>query len=193
MASYKAEPMNKDEQVLLEGAQRFDLETLAEIYDRYSSGLFQYAVRLLGESGLAEECVAETFLRFLKALRAGQGPKNYLQAYLYRIAHHWISDYYRRQPPPPLELEEDSHILKGDRPDDQMESSLLREELRAALTRLTPEQRQVIMLRFIEGWENEAVAATLQKPVGAIKALQHRALASLRRILQYDKERVKDE
>ncbi len=47
--------------------------------------------------------------------------------------------------------------------------------------RLTPEQREVVVLKFLEGWENAEVAALLGKPVGAVKALQHRALEALRR------------
>ena len=58
-----------------------------------------------------------------------------------------------------------------------------RQQLRAALTLLTPDQRQVIVLKYLEDWENEAIARTLNKPIGAVKSLQHRALESLRRIL----------
>jgi RNA polymerase sigma-70 factor (ECF subfamily) len=53
---------------------------------------------------------------------------------------------------------------------------------------LTPDQRQVIVLKYLEGWENDAVAGYLSKPVGAIKALQHRALDALRRILIVSEE-----
>jgi RNA polymerase sigma-70 factor (ECF subfamily) len=48
---------------------------------------------------------------------------------------------------------------------------------------LTPDQRQVVILKFLEGWSNAEVAETLNKPVGAVKSLQHRALGALRRIL----------
>jgi RNA polymerase sigma factor (sigma-70 family) len=58
------------------------------------------------------------------------------------------------------------------------------QRVRAALRLLTPEQRQVIVLRFLEEWSLKEVAEVMQKPVGAVKALQHRALAALRRILE---------
>ena len=58
--------------------------------------------------------------------------------------------------------------------------------VRRALAMLTPEQRQVIVLKFLEEWENEEIAQVLGKPVGAIKALQHRALNTLRRLLARD-------
>ncbi|MBE0697181.1 MAG: sigma-70 family RNA polymerase sigma factor [Anaerolineaceae bacterium] len=167
---------------LLEQARCFDLAALGEIYDCYSAGVFRYAMRLLGDSDLAEDCVAETFSRFLKALRNGGGPKDYLQAYLYQIAHHWITDYYRRRPLPALPLD-DEMVSHQDDPVRTAAENIERERVQAALLRLTPDQRQVIVLKYLEGWGNEAVAVQLEKPVGSIKALQHRALDALRRML----------
>jgi RNA polymerase sigma-70 factor, ECF subfamily len=60
------------------------------------------------------------------------------------------------------------------------------ELLRKALHRLTSEQQQVIMLKYLESWQNEEIAKSMNKPVGAVKSLNHRALARLKRIL--DKE-----
>lgn len=172
-----------DEGRLLAGARHFDLQVLGEIYDLYSPGLYAYAVRLLAEPSLAEDCVAETFSRFLTVLKARKGPQEYLQAYLYRIAHNWITDLYRRQPLPPLSLDDDLQVAGDAGPEGQAASQILKDQVRAALYRLTPEQRQVIILKYIEGWDNEMIAAALQKPVGAVKSLQHRALEALRRML----------
>lgn len=173
----------RSEQDLLHDAQAFDMQALAAIYDRYSPGLYTYAMRLLGDECLAEDCVADTFTRFLKGLRAGQGPDEHLQAYLYRIAHNWITDIYRRQAPPPFELDEEMRAEDDARPEIQANRNLEQDRVRSALRLLTPDQRQVVILRFLEGWENEEVAAALQKPVSAVKALQHRALAALRKWL----------
>ena len=165
---------------LLQLARGFDLAALGEIYDYYSPGLVRYATRLLGEGDLAEECVAETFSRFLKALHNGGGPRDSLQAYLYQVAHHWITDYYRRQPPLTLSLNETFASDLGD-PALSAVDVFEREQVRAALMQLTPEQREVVILKYLEGWENADIAILLSKPVGAIKALQHRALDALRR------------
>ncbi len=167
--------------VLLERARRFDRQTLAEIYDLYSPGLYRYAMRLLGDPQLAEECVAETFSRFLHALKDGKGPRDFLQAYLYRIAHNWVTDLYRREPVPET-LEETQPDFAPD-PETAAEASLRDDRLLQAIRRLTPDQQQVILLKFVEEWENEAIAKALKKPVGAVKSLQHRALAALQRIL----------
>ena len=167
---------------LLKGARNFDQQVLGEIYDLYSGKLYAYAMRLLGSQDLAEECVAETFSRFLLALKNGGGPQEYLQAYLYRVAHNWITDTYRRQPPPSLELKEELEA-KDKSVELRTEERIQQNRLRRAMRMLTEDQRQVIALRFLEEMENEEVAAVMQKEVGAVKALQHRAVISLRRIL----------
>jgi RNA polymerase sigma-70 factor (ECF subfamily) len=167
---------------LLEKARKFDQEAWAEIYDCYNPGLYAYAYRLLGDADQAEDCVAETFHRCLVAMRGGGGPQDHLQAYLYRIAHNYITDIYRRQPLPPLLLDEELHQADVNTEGDAL-LSLTRQQVRAALTRLTDEQRQVVSLKFYEGWDNADIASALNKPIGAVKSLQVRALASLRRLL----------
>jgi RNA polymerase sigma-70 factor (ECF subfamily) len=177
-------PMNlSTEQDLLNGARVYDLPVLGEIYDRYSPGIYRYAMRLLGDDCLAEDCVGETFSRFLKALRSGQGPQDHLQAYLYRIAHNWITDFYRRQPPPPFDLDDSLRSEDQSLPEVQADVNQERLQVRLALRCLTPDQRQVIILRFLEGWENEEVATAMQKPAGTIRVLQHRAISTLQRLL----------
>lgn len=168
--------------ILLERARQFDRQALADIYDLYSPGLYRYAMRLLGDVNTAEECVAETFSRFLQALKAGKGPRDYVQAYLYRMAHNWITDLFRHEKPSE-ELQDD--ILPDDSqgPEETTESTIRQARLREALRQLTPDQQQVILLKYFEDWDNEFIARTLKKPVGAVKSLQHRALASLQRIL----------
>lgn len=176
--------MDKSEQTLLALAKEFDLKALADIYDIYSAGLFGYALRLSGDRDIAEECVSETFSRFLKALKLGKGPHTYLKAYLYRIAHNWISDWFRHKKGVLIPLEDGLDFPSEAHVEDALLAKILQEELRAALFQLTPDQRQVIMLVFIEGWAKAEVAAALGKPIGAVKSLQHRGLKSLRRILE---------
>jgi RNA polymerase sigma-70 factor (ECF subfamily) len=153
---------------------------LTEIYDLYSPRLYRYAVRLLGDACVAEDCVAETFSRFLHVLRGGRGPHDYLQAYLFRTAHNFIVDHYRHQKPEdPL----DDEMPDGENTEENAGMNIRQRHVRAALLELTEDQQQVIALKFLEGWENEEIAHTLNKPVGAVKSLQHRALAHLQKIL----------
>lgn len=169
-----------EEHRLLLGARSFDPGCLAEIYDRYSPEIYAYAWRLLGDAALAEDCTAETFTRLLTALRNGGGPTEHLRAYLYRSAHNWVTDYYRRRPP--VDLDDD---LPTGEPglEKQTEALQHQRQMRAALLRLTADQRQVVLLRFFQGLDPAETAAAIGRPAGAVKALQHRALAALRRIL----------
>ena len=167
---------------LLRLAHRLDAATLAQIYDLYSTDIYRYAMRLLGNTSLAEECVAETFSRLLHALSNGKGPRDYLRAYLYRIAHNWITDQYRRE----HFTEELNESLPSDAslPEESADQNAQHAQLLQAIHKLTPDQQQVIALKFWHDWENEEIARALNKPVGAIKSLQHRALAALQRHLQ---------
>jgi RNA polymerase sigma-70 factor, ECF subfamily len=176
------------ERDLLKGAKCFDPASLGAIYDQYSPGIYRYAMRLLGDEVSAEDCVSETFSRFLKVLSSNQGPDEHLQAYLYRIAHNWITDFYRKNVAANLEITETFPADDALHPEKIAEIGLQKQELRNALRCLTPDQRQVIYLRFIEGWNNEEVSKAVGKPVSAVKTLQFRALKTLKRLLVDNKK-----
>ena len=183
--SQKMKANTFEEQDLLQAALRFDAQALAQVYDLYSPELYRYAARLLGDLSLAEDCVADTFSRFLKVLSAGRGPKDHLRAYLYRIAHNLIVDHYRRAPDF-VELKE-TYPDTDDTPEQEADLRIRQAQMRKAIQQLTPDQQQVIAFKYLQGWKNEEIAQALDKPVGAIKSLQHRALASLQRILSKEK------
>jgi RNA polymerase sigma-70 factor (ECF subfamily) len=166
---------------LLSLARELDPQALSQIYDQYSPAIYRYAMRLMGNITLAEECVAETFSRLLQMLHAGKGPREHLQAYLYRVAHNWITDQYRREPL----MDELAETLAGesDSPEEVVSQRIHQQRLQDAIRQLTPDQQQVIALKYLEDCENEEIALVLGKPVGAVKSLQHRALASLQRFL----------
>jgi RNA polymerase sigma-70 factor, ECF subfamily len=154
---------------------------LEEAFERYNDPLFRYAYRLLGDADQAEECVAETFSRLLHTVTNG-GKVDNLRAYLYRVAHNWAVDTYRRREPvQPLHVD-----LPGD-PESSPSAVAARnseqEQVREALSHLTSEQRQVVVLRFIENWSHEEIATVVGKTVEATRALQHRALLALRELL----------
>jgi RNA polymerase sigma-70 factor (ECF subfamily) len=100
----------------------------------------------------------------------------------YRRIFTWIIDQYRREPIPPVELTEEQHDENAN-PEEDVDRHLRRERLQLAVRKLTPDQQQVIMLKYLEGWQNEEIAHSIKKPVGAVKSLQSRALASLQKIL----------
>jgi RNA polymerase sigma-70 factor (ECF subfamily) len=165
---------------LLQQAARFEESALSVIYDRYQGALYRYAYRLLGDEQLAEDCISETFCRFLKNLLSCSPPYENLRAYLYRIAHNWITDYYRRG------QKERLVELKDEFPGHQdfveeINDGLQIDQVRAAILSLTPDQQQVILLKYFEGWQNEEIAHFMGKRVGAVKALLHRSIATLKK------------
>lgn len=170
------------EQELLQLASQLKSQALAEIYDTHSPGIYRYALRLLGDETLAEDCVAETYERFLKALQKRRGPREHLQAYLYRIAHNWIVDLYRKNEKV-FELN-DAIPSKADVPEEEAAKHIRQKQVRKAIRHLTPDQQRVISLKYLEDWSNEEVARVMKKPVGAVKSIQHRALKSLHKLLE---------
>jgi RNA polymerase sigma-70 factor, ECF subfamily len=176
--------MPSPESEWLPGARRLDEHILAEIYDALSPALYRYAFRLLGDRQSAEDVVGEAFQRLLLALRSEGGPQQHLRAYLYRIAHNLAMDQRRREMRHGADVEFDGVSLPADDAARAAERRLAAAKARQALWRLTADQRQVVMLKYFEGLSNEEAAAALNKPVGAVKSLQHRALQALRRMLE---------
>lgn len=161
-----------------------DERALTEVYEAFSPRLYRYARRLLDSPAEAEELVAETFHRFLLALRRGGGPATHLSAYLYRVLHNAITDRFRRRPPADLPLADELAESVSTDPARLSVDHLEQARARALLQRLTPEQRLVITLKYLEGLENDEIAAVLGKNVGTVKALQYRGLQALRRQLE---------
>jgi len=178
----------KREQQHLVQAQQFDQETLAQIYDDYHVPLYRYIYRRVGHVETAQDLAADVFKRLLQALHRGQSPEREVRAWLYRTAHNLVIDHYRRQQHRQHLPLYDGVVSTADDPEHVAEVHIRAEVLRAAIQELTPDQQQVITLKFLEGFRNQEIATVLNKPVGAVKSLQHRALAALQRQLSLMRE-----
>jgi RNA polymerase sigma-70 factor (ECF subfamily) len=171
--------VNDHDDELLSKARGFDREAITTIYDTYHQPLYRYVYRQVGSVEVARDLTAEVFQRFLQALKNGNGPNQQLKAWLYRVAHNLVVDYFRRrQHRDDLPLDE-YRLYSDSDPVHTAEEHIDSECVMAALNRLTPEQRQVISLKFFAGMSNQEAAEVMAKPVGAVKALQHRAIAAL--------------
>ncbi len=153
------------------------LKELGDIYDTYAPQIFRYIYHRLGDQCLAEDLTGEVFVRFLHARPMYIN----LSAFLYRMAHNLIVDYLRTHKP--TQLLDDQIISDHGDPAQMAEIEVERTRLRRAILRLAPAQQQVIVLKFLEGLANEEIARVVDKPVSAVKSLQHRGLVALRDLL----------
>ena len=182
--------MNNYEEGRLRRAGALDRGALAAIYDEYHQPIYRYIYRQVSDVETARDLTAEVFRRLLQAVQQGKGPDQNLRAWLYRSAHNVVVDHYRRQQHRQHLPLEEQLVNSNDDPVALAEKQLLAEQVTAALWQLTPDQRQVITLKYLEGLSNEETANVVNKPVGAVKSLQHRALAALQRQLVKTKEKV---
>ncbi len=173
-----------DEQHLLAKAIKSDAEALGELYDRYSGKIYAYIFYHVGNAELAEDLTAGVFIKMLDAIRSSKAWQSSFSGWLYRIAHNLIVDHFRRNDQR-QQLPLDEHLVAAhDDPVSTVEQTLTAEMLGEALLHLTEEQRLVIVSKFVDGFSNLQVARMMNKTEGAIKSLQYRALASLRRYLE---------
>jgi RNA polymerase sigma-70 factor (ECF subfamily) len=173
-----------DERWLLERAKQYDEAALGELYDSYAPRIYAYIYRRVGDAHVAEDLTGDVFVRVIQAIQSERFWHTSFHAWLYRIAHNLVADHYRRQPPA-ADLELDERLVAAeDDPASAVAERLSHRRLRAAISRLTLDQQQVLVLRFGEGMTARGAAEVMDKSTGAIEALQHRALAALRRVLK---------
>ncbi|MBN1313089.1 MAG: sigma-70 family RNA polymerase sigma factor [Anaerolineae bacterium] len=172
-----------DDQTLIRMARRFDESALSAIFDRYYEPLYRYIYHQVRHVETAEDLAGEVFQRLLAKLQTGHGPERYLKAWLFKVATNLVIDESRRLVyRDHLEFDETLYA-GGAGVDEQAQQAILIEHAHTALQKLTPKQRSIILLKFVEGLENDEVARIVGLPVGAVKSLQHRALGALRRHL----------
>jgi RNA polymerase sigma-70 factor (ECF subfamily) len=175
----------KREQSLIKAAQAGDKKAFAALYRAYVDKIYRYIYFRVESAETAEDLTADVFTRMIEGLPTYEDRSSPLLVWLYRIAHARVVDHYRRSRHASAQEDIDSLEL-GVEPDldAPLVSSYQSDHIRAALATLTDGQRQVIILRFMEGYNLEGTARLLNKTVDAIKAMQYRALQALAQALQ---------
>jgi RNA polymerase sigma-70 factor (ECF subfamily) len=164
-------------------AQDGETIVVGEIYDHYRRSIFRYLYYRVGDQQTAEDLTSEVFLRMIEKISYYQDQRTSFQAWLFQIARNLSIDYYRkRKTQTNIALEED---FPGtvEEPLELVDRELTIEKLSRALRKLSDNQRDVIVLRFVVGMPIGEVAETLHKTEDSIKGLQRRALLTLREIL----------
>lgn len=171
----------EDNLSLLERVKQHDQQALAEVHDRYFDRIYHYINYRLGDSEAAADLAGEVFLALIDALKRGKPPKTSLSGWLYAVARNVTADHIKKKVTTVplldnLAADETSLIERA-------HLAQLAPTLKRALQELTDDQQHVIALRFGQELSLAETAAIMDKTVGAIKALQHRALASLARLI----------
>lgn len=165
-------------------AKKQDMQSLAALHDQLYPLVYRYVSYRLEDEQAREDIVSETFVRLLDVLhRPGQNVQD-VRAWLIGTAAHLVSDHYRRQYRRP-ESGLDQHEDLPDRhtPEHAAEQNQARSEVHRALKKLTGDQQHVLALRFSQEFSLEETARLMKKSVNAVKVLQFRALAALRRAM----------
>lgn len=172
----------EDEKTLVARAAKHDAEAFALLYDRYVDKIYKYINYKAGRTN-AEDLTSQVFLKSWVALGNYRMTQSPFSAWLFRIAHNLVVDYYRTQRET-ISLDEfPAADENAEDVEELAQHHLDNETIRQALKLLTEDQQQVILLKFIVGYSTDEVAQLLRKHPAAVRALQHRALISLERIM----------
>src|SRR5207253_908961 len=172
-----------------------DLDAFGQLVRRHQDRLYDTVVRLVGNAEDAQDVVQEAFLNAYQSLDGFRGHSEFF-TWLYRIAYNTAISLKRKQRVT-LSLSAGPQGEGGTEPTDESdlsrpEQGLERAEegrcIQAALARLSPEHRMVLILKDLEGQKYEAMAEILEVPIGTIRSRLHRARAELRALLQQDEE-----
>jgi RNA polymerase sigma-70 factor (ECF subfamily) len=159
-----------------------DHGAFTQIYERYAPAIYRYIYYRIGEAEVAEDLQSEVFLRMLEGIERYEDRGWPISAWLYRIAHDRTVDIMRRRRTRRhVPLETWSGMYEG--PEAALSDQIEYEEIDAMLNHLTDDQRLVITLRFKGEMSIQEVASRLGRTEGSVKALQHRGLQSLARML----------
>jgi RNA polymerase sigma-70 factor (ECF subfamily) len=166
-------------------AQRGDRDAFSELYALYSAKIYGYVLRHVnGETEVAQDLTADVFLRAMEHIHTYRFQDVPFTSWLYRIAHNRVIDHYRRAPRAEQVPIEDENTLAEKATSLDASWILNRKVLFDALGLLTPEQRNVIVLRLLQSQSVAETALAMGRTEDAVKQLQRRALAALARILQ---------
>jgi RNA polymerase sigma-70 factor (ECF subfamily) len=184
-----------DDARLARAAAERDPAAWAAIYERHYTHVYRYVRSRVG-AGMAEDVTSEVFASAVRSI-GGYSGKRPMLAWLYGIAKHRVADHFRKarpresllerlfRPPAGEESGETAQIVEalGSRVQDpQSRAEML--DLEPALRRLTAEQREVLVLRYLVGLSTPEIAAAMNKRATSIYSLEARALARMRRYLE---------
>ena len=176
-----------DEASVITRAAQGDREAYGQLYERYVGKVFRHVYYLTGDPLLAEDLTAQTFLKALEAVHRFELRGVPFLAWLLRIASNLTINYKKGfkngngHTHLPEGMDPEGTLLS---PEESCEAKANGERIWQSVRQLRGDQRQVIVMRFIDGLSYPEIAQVLSKSTGAVRVTQHRALATLRQLLE---------
>jgi RNA polymerase sigma-70 factor (ECF subfamily) len=172
-----------DLNVLVDRAVHRDSEAFRALYEHFAPRLYRFVLVRVRDAVDAEDLVQRIFVKMIEALPRYEQRGLPFAAWVFRLARNAVIDFERTRHPT-----EDLSVVAGadaggPGPDELAERSFDRDRLLRAMRALTGDQRDVVTLRFFGGLSPAEIGAMLGKREGSIRALQFRALETLRRLL----------
>jgi len=163
-------------------AAKSDPQAFAELYERYYLRVYRYTYHRLGNAADAEDVTAMVFMKALEALPSYHSTRNSFAPWLFRITRNAVVDQYRRGRRQVALGDLDHESSDGDPVGDVLGKEQ-REELRLLITHLSPEQREVVLMRYAADLTFGEIAEALKKNEAAVRMLLHRGLRKMKAVL----------
>jgi RNA polymerase sigma-70 factor (ECF subfamily) len=170
---------------LVDRAQKGDRSALEELYLIHFDRIYSYLHVSVGNRHDAEDLTTQTFLKMLESINRFRWQSAPFSAWLFRIAHNLAMDHFRA-----TKRWQPEEVVPEPEPDESTSAeagaleSIGRKSMLELIEDLSPEQQQVLTLKFVFNFANAEAATILGKTEGSIKSLQHRALVSLQKQLE---------
>jgi RNA polymerase sigma-70 factor (ECF subfamily) len=180
----RSEGQTADEAMLLQKAIGHDAEAFGRLYDMHVNRVYRHIYYRVGNEADAEDLTQQVFLKAWQAIHRYKKTASPFIAWLMTISHNLIVDFYRTKKDKAYLEAEVLADGPASRPERSTEASFEQQRLRRAILQLGGDEQQVVILRFIEGFEFTEIASLLKKREGNIRVILHRALVKLRNILE---------
>ena len=176
-----------DIDLLIQGAVSGSAEDFGRLYDLYVARVYRHIYYRTGNTQDAEDLTQLVFTRAWKAIGRYRKTASPFLAWLMRISHNLVIDYYRSTKDTAYLDSEPAFISSTSSTERLAEEHYNQQELRKAILQLPDDQQQVILMSFIEGFSYVEIAGVLGKREGTVRVILHRALKKLRKILETEK------
>src|SRR3989338_53376 len=176
--------MLEGEEKLIKSIQGGETHLFCQLYDHYLPKIYRFVLLKVGQKEESEDIVHDVFINAWQNLGTYSSKGFPFSSWLYQIARNKVIDYYRlKKPTAHLEDLDDGFVKVASNDEKLFDINLDLERVKSAIQKLTPEQQDVVIMKFVEDLTHQEIAAALNKSEGAVRLLQHRAINNLKNLL----------